>query len=353
MEREQLEDLLQSMVRANATTMHIMAGSRPCMRIKDRLVRGQQEPLLPGALEDLAADFLVEAHRHQLWRGREVELLFQSKSGERFRTTVMRQADGLSMVFRRIPQSVPSFDQLGLPDVLNGFVGFRSGLVLVSGFVRSGKSTTMAAMVDRLNKETASNVVTIEEPIEYIFEPAASLVHQREVGFHVHSFAEGVRQAVKLSADVVMLGEVQDHETLLEALSAVENGCLVMATMDASSVTGALETLVSRCPPENVDRTLRRLAAALRVLMSQALLSRAHGKGRVPCLEILINNQAVAEAIQTNRFNRLPEIMKRSRGLGMQTIDMGLKALLGKNMITTEEAVYHATDRDYMYARGV
>jgi twitching motility protein PilT len=211
----------------------------------------------------------------------------------------------------------------------------------------------MAAMVDRINKETASNIVTIEDPIEYIFEPANSAVHQREVGYHVVGFAEGIRQAVKLSADVVMVGEVQDHETLLAALAAVENGCLVLATLHASSVAGALQEIVSLCPPDGVERTLRRLVLSLRVLMSQTLANRAHGKGRVPCLEILINNQAVAETIAARQFERLAEIMKRSRGLGMQTQDMALKALLAKNLISTEEALYRATDRDYMYSRSV
>ena len=264
----------------------------------------------------------------------------------------MLEHDGPNLVFRSVPKDMPSFEELCLPELLNSFASFRSGLVVVSGFLGSGKSTTLAAMVDRVNRSWPCHIVTVEQPIEFVHEPAQAMLHQREVGLHVASYAAGVRDALRQSADLIMVGDVPDQATVEAILDASEAGCLVLAAVTSPNVVDALEHVAGLGTPEADERTLRRLAAALRATVSQTLLPRANQDGRIPALEILINNQSVAKAIRSRSFRDLPVLMERGRGLGMQTLDRGLKKLLDQHLITMEEALYHASDREWLYRRG-
>ncbi len=350
-DRSELEQMLDTMARSGASTLHLMAERVPCLRLQGKLVRSQGGKASDADLWALVGEILSTDQRDRLLAGDEIECLYTSQAGVRFRAAFIRDSEGLNAVFRRMPRDMPTLAELGLPELVNSFAHFNSGLVLVTGFLGSGKSMTLAALIDRVNRTTASHIVTIEQPIEIVHEAASSMVHQREVGRQVRSFSAGIREAVRQSADVIMVGELRDAATLLAVLDAAERGALVLAGFQASGVVGALDEIAALCFGSEVDRVLQRLSSVLRVLVSQTLLQRAHSQGRVPVLEILINNQAVTKAIGSRNFQELPKIMERSRGLGMQTVDQGLKDLLGCNLIALDEALYHATDREWIYQR--
>lgn len=345
-ERTPLEDLLAGLVRTGASSVMLVPGHPPLVRVQGSLVPTEGVPLLPQGVEDLLRGMLCDGQWQRVQKGEEVHVLYTALTGERFRTAVMRQEGGVKAILRRVPQQVPSFESLGLPELLSSFTEFQSGLVVITGFLGSGKSTTLAAMVDRLNRTTNDVVVTIEQPIEYLFAPSSALVHQREVGVHVPSFAQGVLDASYHGADVVVVGDLSDFATLESVVAAAEKGMLVLTTLHASSVVGGLYDLVSMCPVDQRPRMRVRLSQVLRAVMAQALIRRSQTKGRVPLLEILINNPAVRQHLRTGAFQELPAVMEKSRGLGMQSVDQGLRALLARNLISVDEALYHATNRE-------
>ena len=350
MEKEDLEKLLSRVVRADASALHLVAGHRPSMRTKGRLVRSEEEPITSHALETLSREFLFADHRQRLDDAEEVEFLYTSQMGIRFRTVVMRQSRGLSMVFHRIPTAIPDFDRLKLPRILSGFCGLNSGLVVITGFLGSGKSTSLAAMVDHINSNFSKHVVLVESPIEYIHAPRLSIVHQREVGFHVRSFAGGVREACRVGADVIVVSEVRDAETMDAILDATERGVLVLTTLHASSVVAGMSEFQGFYHADDRQRMQARLASALRIMMAQTLLSEQHGGGKVPLLEVLVNSSSISRIIRSGSFHDLPAAMAKARGLGSQTTDMGLRDLLSRRLISEEEALYHAVDREEVLA---
>lgn len=352
MDKTDLEDLLTQMVQSGATTLHLLAGQPPCMRAKGKLISASAEPIAAGNLQELTHDFLFEDHRKRLAESGEVEVLYASRSGVRFRTSVMMQGEGLTLLFRRLPVITPTFEELNLPELFNCFTSFHNGLVVITGFFGSGKSTTLAALIDRLNRESACHIVTIEDPIEFIHGPGDALIHQREVGAHVQSVAEGIRQAARQGAEVIAVGEMYDHESLLAMLDASERGCLVLTTFDASSVVGALTEMVALCPSEEKARVRVRLAQAMRAMVTQMLLTGKGTDGRLPLFEVLINNPTVTRCLRAGSFQDLPDVMHRSRGLGMQTSDAGLRNLLSRGLINEEDALYHAVDWDYVSSRS-
>lgn len=351
MEKVDLEKLLANAMRSDAATLHLVAGHRPSMRVKGRLVSLEGESCSAKGLDDLSREFLFEDHRQRLEAGEEVQFLYTSQSGVRFRTVVMRQSEGCGLAFHRIPTEIASFADLNLPPLLAGFSTLPSGLILVTGFMGSGKSTTVAATVDHINQNRAAHVVMIESGIEYIHDSVNSCVHQREVGFHANSYASGVREACRSGADVIVVGNVRDSETMDAILDATEQGVLVITTIHASSVSAAVSELQGYYPADDRPRMRARLALAFKVITSQTLINRANQRGKVPLLEILINCSEIARTIRTGSLGDLPEIMKKNRGLGTQTTDMGLRDLLNKSLISEEDALFHADDRDAVVAR--
>ena len=255
------------------------------------------------------------------------------------------------MVFRRVPSQIPTFGDLELPELLGSFVGFRSGLILLTGFMGSGKSSTLASMVERINNERPVHIVCVENSIEFIHQSKVALIHQREVGTHIETVAEGVSHAYHQGAEVIAVNTLTDYEGFLSVLDAVERGSLVLCAFSASGVVAGTADLFRMFPAAERSRVRHRFAQALRVMMSQTLIKRRHGNSRVPLLEIMIRNKAVSRAIRHGTLEDLNDIMVRGRGLGMQTTDMALRSLLNRHLITAEEAAYHAADRDWVCSR--
>jgi twitching motility protein PilT len=257
-----------------------------------------------------------------------------------------------SLVLRPVPSCPPKFEALDLPEQFAGFLRSRTGLVVVAGFYASGKSTTLAAIVDQLNQDPSRQVVTIEDAIQFVHQPAAALLHQREVGTHVTTAAEGVRQAMACGADVIVVDEVRDAEALDAVIAAAESGCLVFASIESGSVVGALTQLANLVPLEERPRLRTRLSRVLRATTAQGLLHRSHKSGRVPVVEVLVGSPTVRAMVRKGQLAELPAVMQRCRGLGMQTTDVSLRALLARHLVTADEALLHATNRDDVVARG-
>jgi twitching motility protein PilT len=353
MDRAALDEMLASMARCGGSTLHLSPGHAPYMRVLGKLVIADDAGPLDGdAIVEVTTEFLFADHFARLNAGEEVCILYSTESGDRFRATILRQARGLGVVFRRVPDHVPTFAELELPELLDGFCAMRRGLVLVTGFHGSGRSTTLAAMVDRVNEDRAVHLVTIEPQIEYVHTARRSVVHQRQVGTHVESIGAGVREAFQQGAEVLAVGDLPDGDALRAVLNAVERGLLVFAVCEASGVAGAIANLPRLVAPEQKVRVRHRLADGLRAAVAQVLIPRRHGNGRVPLIEVLVRNEASARAIRRGRPELLHDVMMRGRGLGMQTTDLALRNLLNRHLITPEEAAHHAVDRDWVCGRG-
>ena len=353
MDTKDLENLLASMNRVGASALHLVPGRSPALRVQRRFVPGEGSPVSTSDVEELTRDMMFADHRERLARTGSAEVLYVARGGRRYRATIAEVTTGTSLVLRPLPDSTPRLEDLDLPEQVGSFTKGRRGLVFVAGFFGSGKSTTLAALVGALNQDPARHIVTIEDSIEFVHGNGAGLLHQREVGTHVVSAAEGVRQAVAMGIDTIVVGEIRDAETLDAAITAAESGCLVFGGVEAGSIVGAFTELLLMAPTEDRARLRTRLSRALRGAMAQGLLQRSHRPGRVAVVEILVGNLAARAAIKKGNLSDLTGIMQRCRSLGMQTADIGLKNLLNRHLISPEEALLHASERDELLGRVV
>jgi len=351
MDTTRLDTLLAATTRMGATALHLVPGRAPSLRVQRRFVAGDETPVQPGDVEELTRDMLFSDHREQLESRGFVEVLYVSRAGARYRATVSSNNGECSVVLSPVPTEAPQMTDLDLPEQVGAFTRLRHGFVAVSGFFGAGKSTTLAAIVDACSGDADRHIVSIEESIQVVHQTGAALLHQREVGRHVVSAAEGVRQAVASGADVIIVSEVSDLATLDAVLTASESGCLVFAGVEAGSIIGAIVEMTSLAVIEDRPRMRARLARSLRGITAQSLLNRSHKGGRVPVVEILVASPAVRAAIRTGRLKDLPAIMRRCRGLGMQTTDVALRGLLNQHLVLEEEALLHATNRDEVLTR--
>ncbi len=351
MDAKELERMLASMARAGASSLHLLPGHPPCVRVQRRFVQSEQGIVEPADIEALLGDLLFEDHRERLAKQGQVDILYYARTGQRYRATVLRQEQGLAMLMRPIPEAPPQLRDLQLPQQVGQFVELQHGIVLVAGSFGSGKSATLAALVDAFNQGTSRHVVTVEDPIEYLHPQGRALLHQREVGAHVPDCASGVRQALRMGAEVVFVSEIHEAATLLAVLDAAESGCMVFAGFDASSVVSACTEIEKLAPQDQREHVRARFATAMRAVTAQTLLPCAHQQGRVPMVEVLTDNSAAREALQDGRADDLPAIMHRCRGLGMQTVDAALRGLLARHLVTPEEALQHAVNRDQILVR--
>lgn len=351
MDSKRLDSLLASTTRLGASALHLIPGRSPSLRVQRRFVEGDGTTVRPEDIEELTRDMMFSDHREQLSRFGFVEVLYVSRGGDRYRATIAQAHGQRTLVMRPVPAESSHLEQLELPEQIGGFARCRQGFVAVSGFFGGGKSTTLAAIVDACNEDASRHIVSIEDSIEVVHDNGAALLHQREVGTHVASAAEGVRQAIASGADVIVVSEVRDEATLDAALGAAESGCLVFVGVEAGSIVGALAEMTSLTADENRPRLRTRIARSLRGITAQSLLHRSHKGGRVPVVEVLVGSPAVRTAIRGGRLQDLGGIMQRCRGLGMQTIDAALRGLLGRHLVTEEEALLHAGNREEVLAR--
>ena len=339
MDTKRLESLLAAMTRVGASALHLVPGRSPALRVQRRFVSGDETPVSAADVDELTRDMLFADHREQLVLRGHVEVLYVARSGRRCRATIAEAFGQVSLVLRPVPEAPPELASLELPDQVTSFARCRSGLVLVAGFFGAGKSTTIAAMVEELAQDPSRQIVMVEDSIQFVHRSTAALLHQREVGTHVATAADGIRQAMACGADVVVVGEVLERETIEAALAAAESGCLVIAGVEAGSIVGAITEVVALAPIEDRPRLRTRVARALRGAMAQSLLHRSHRAGRVPVVEVLVGSPAVRGVIRKGSLQDLATIMQRCRSLGMQTTDVSLRSLLSRHLVTQDEAL--------------
>jgi twitching motility protein PilT len=329
-----------------ASDVHLKAGLPPIFRIKGELRTVRDVPALTReAIATFAVHMMNDRQRAEFEQNLDIDLAYGTPDGVRYRANLFQSRGSVGMVLRLIPPEVPPFTELNLPHAVLELANNARGIVLVTGATGSGKSTTLAAMIDYINTQNAYHIVTVEDPIEYAFRDKRSVVNQREVGFDTMTFARALRAALRQDPDVILVGEMRDFETAQIAITAAETGHLVLSTLHTVDATETINRIVTMSPTHQQAQTRLSLAAVLRGVISQRLLPRADGHGMVPALEIMVNTERVREMIENADRTReiRTAIAEGEHPYGMMTFDQSLAALVKQRLVTYDEAIKHST----------
>jgi twitching motility protein PilT len=338
-----LEPLLTDAVSARASDVHLHAGEPPLARIHGELAPLPGGlPLAPADTDALVRAVLTDEQRARFAKTNDIDFAWSLPGVGRFRVNAYRQQRGVDLVFRAIPPVPPSLEELGLAEPLARFTEYHQGLVLCTGPAGCGKSTTMAALLRRINEQRADHIITIEDPIEFVHKSGHSLVRQRQVARHTESFARALRAALREDPDVIAIGELRDLETIQLALSAAETGHLVLATLHTQNAIRTINRVLDAFPPAQQSQVRIMFSEALRGVISQRLVRRADGQGRVAALELLVMTPAVSNLIREERQFQIRSLMQTGRTLGMRLLDDSLRELVAAGTITKEEARLHS-----------
>lgn len=335
-----LYDLLKLMVERNASDLHITTGSPPRLRIDGKLVPIDHPVLTPSDTKALCYSVLTDAQKHRFEENNELDLSFAIKGVSRFRANIFMQRGAVAGAFRLIPFEIKTFKELGLPEILNEIVKKSSGLVLVTGPTGCGKSTTLAAMVDRINHERSAHIITIEDPIEYLHLHKKCLINQREVTTDTKSFRDALRYVLRQDPDVVLIGEMRDLETIETALTVSETGHLTLATLHTNSAAQTINRIIDVFPPHQQEQIRAQLSMVLEGILAQQLVPKKSGQGRVLALELLIPNPAIRNLIREDKVHQIYSMMQTGQAkFGMQTMNQSLFELYTKGLISYDDAV--------------
>lgn len=344
-----LNDLLKLTFERRASDLHVKVGVPPILRIDGKLTPLETEKRLTQ--EDaitIASGIMNPMQKAKFNEKNELDMAYAVPGLGRFRVNVFKQRGSVGMVFRLVPAKILNFDELTLPTVLSKIASEQRGLILVTGTTGSGKSTTLAAMIDYINTTRTANIVTIEDPIEFLHRDKKSIVNQREIGSDTFSFSDALRSALRQDPDVILVGEMRDFETISTALTAAETGHLVLSTLHTLDAAETINRIITVFPPYQQKQVRMQLASVVKGIMSQRLVSRADGKGRVAAVEVMLGTLSVRESIiDENKTRQIPSII--AAGLthyGMQTFDQSLLMLYKKGLITYEEAITTASNPD-------
>ncbi|MGE3542086.1 MAG: type IV pilus twitching motility protein PilT [Candidatus Tectimicrobiota bacterium] len=325
--------------------IHLTVGVPPLLRLYGDLVPVKYRDLDSDELSGLLRDILTEAQWTAFASGTDLDFSYSREGLGRFRVNLFRKTDGIGATFRVIPSQIPSLESLHLPPVITALAEAHKGLVLVTGATGTGKSTTLAAMLDHLNTTQKFNIITLEDPIEFIHTSKQSLIVQREVGTHVGSFAEGLRAALREDPDVILVGELRDAETIAMALMAAETGHLVLGTLHTTSATKTLERIIDATPGEQKAQVTTALAQILRGVISQTLVKTADGRGRKAMVEVLVMSAAIGNLLTSGKIFQIPMKIETGRNLGMQLMDQALFEAVHKKEIDPDDAYLRAQDK--------
>ena len=315
--------------------VHLAVGVPPMLRMNGDLIPIKFRELSDNELEMYIDEILTSNQRDRLAGGHDVDFSYVSEEGGRFRVNVFRKVTGIGAVLRYIPTEVPTLEQLNVPPILKKFCDYHQGMVLVTGATGTGKSTTLAAMIDHLNANRPLNIITLEDPIEFVHPSKQSQIIQRELGTHLGSFADGIRAAMREDPDVILVGELRDAETIMMAMTAAETGHLVLGTLHTTGAVKTIDRVIDALPGELREQTKAFLSMSLKAVVTQILVKTPDGRGRRAVLEILVNNRAIAKMIQTDQTHQIGSQLQTGRDAGMQLMD---SALLSR--IPTRRAVY-------------
>ncbi|MGD0948125.1 MAG: type IV pilus twitching motility protein PilT [Candidatus Binatia bacterium] len=332
-----ITQLLTFAHREGASDIHLSAGEPPMLRIHGDMKRIEHVPLTPEEVHHMVFDIMSDPVRKTFQEKNDADFSFDLGDIARFRVNAFRSRRGEGAVFRAIPSKVMTIADLGLPPILKELAEREKGLVLVTGPTGSGKSTTLAAMIDHVNETYEGHILTIEDPIEFVHSSKKCLINQREVGRHTESFNAALRGALREDPDVILVGEMRDLETIALALTAAETGHLVFATLHTSSAPKTVDRVIDVFPAAQQGQIRAMFAESIQAVITQTLLRKRAG-GRIVALEILIGTPAVRNLIRENKIHQLPSTMQTGQAVGMQTLDMALVDLVNRGLVTQEEA---------------
>lgn len=342
------EDLLRKTVELNASDLHITVGIPPTMRINGNLVPFGSDKLNPKDTENYVRVLLNEEQYKKYIEIGEIDFSYALQGISRFRVNIFRQRGSDAMALRMIPLQVPNLEKLGMPSVITELAQKRRGLILVTGPTGSGKSTTLAAMINEINNNRNCHIITLEDPIEYLHKHKKSVINQREIGYDTQSYANALRGTLREDPDVILVGEMRDLETISIAITAAETGHLVLSTLHTIGASKTVDRIVDVFPPYQQQQIKVQLAAVLEGVVSQQLVKRADGQGRVSALEIMTATPAIRNLIREGKTHQIDSAVQTGGKHGMKTMDMSLVDLYKKGLISYDEAMTYSVDKDIM-----
>ncbi|WP_284618468.1 PilT/PilU family type 4a pilus ATPase [Aquabacterium humicola] len=346
MERDQaskfVNDLLRLMISRNGSDLFLTADFPPAIKVDGKVTKVSPQPLTGQHTMALARSVMNDKQAAEFEKTKECNFAIAPQGIGRFRCNAFIQMGNIGLVFRTIPQVLPTIDQLGLPQVMKDISMTKRGLVIMVGATGSGKSTTLAAMVDWRNEHSHGHIITIEDPVEFVHAHKNCIITQREVGLDTEGWEQALKNTLRQAPDVILMGEIRDRETMEHAVAFAETGHLCMATLHANSSNQALDRIINFFPEERRQQLLMDLSLNLKGIVSQRLLPREEGKGRIAAVEIMLNTPLVSDMIFKGEVGELKELMKRSREHGMQTFDQALFDLFEAGLISYEDALRNA-----------
>jgi twitching motility protein PilT len=325
--------------------IHLAVGVPPMLRLHGDLMPIKFRDLGDQELEGYIEEILSESQKDRFRRREDIDFSYVSGDGGRFRVNVYHKATGVGATFRNIPSVIPSLDSLGLPAIIAKFCDEHQGMVLVTGSTGTGKSTTLAAMIDLLNTTRSLNIISLEDPIEFVHSSKRSQVVQRELGTHIPSFAEGVRASLREDPDVILVGELRDAETISMAMTAAETGHLVLGTLHTTSAVKSVDRIIDALPADQREQTKSFLSHSLHAVVTQNLIKTPDGRGRRAVVEIMVMNRAIAKLIMTEQTHQIPAQLQTGRDVGMQLMDQALLNAINAKLVDPDDAYRFATDR--------
>ena len=344
-----IDDLLEQMVVLNASDLHVTTDSPPAYRVRGEVVRAAGfEPFTPDDTRSLLYRILSSEQQKVFELKRQLDFAYSLPGIARFRVNVYYQREAVGAAFRLIPQDIKSLEELGLPGTLHAFAEKPRGIVLVTGPTGSGKSTTLAAILDEINRTRAEHILTIEDPIEFVHKHKRCIVNQREIGPDAISFGEALKAALRQDPDIILVGEMRDQETISTALTAAETGHLVFATLHTQSAPSTIDRIIDVFPAEQQEQVRIMIATSLQGVVTQTLLPTADGQGRVAALEILLPDDAVRNLIRQAKIEQVYSIMQTNTARGMQTMEQALADLTLRRIVNPDEAFSHTNRRDIL-----
>ncbi len=340
-----IDSFLKLGLAQGCSDVHLAVGVPPMLRMNGDLMPIKFRELSDTELESYVAEILTKTQQEYFGGGKDLDFSYVSEDGGRFRVNLFRKDTGVGAVFRYIPNEVPTLDSLNVPPIIRDFCDYHQGMVLVTGSTGTGKSTTLAAMVDHLNKTRSLNIISLEDPIEFVHPSKKSQVIQRELGTHLSTFAEGVRSAMREDPDVILVGELRDAETISMAMTAAETGHLVLGTLHTTGAVKTIDRIIDALPGELREQTKSFLAQSLKAVVTQVLVKTPDGRGRKAIMEILVNTRAIAKLIMTDQSHQIPAQLQTGRDYGMQMMDQSLLNAIEKKEIDPDDAFRYALDK--------
>lgn len=341
-----IDTYFREMKEREASDLHMVIGFPPLLRLRGDLVPTEHPVLTPESNREILFEILTPKRQAYVEKNRDFDMAYELENTGRFRCNFFYQQRGISAVFRIIPTKILTLEELNMPETIKTIAAFRQGLVLVTGPTGSGKSTTLAAIIDYINNSRDGHIITIEDPLEFVHPNKKCLFSQREIGTHARSFADALRVASREDPDIILVGEMRDLETISLALTCAELGILVFGTLHTNSAAKTIDRIINAFPTDQQAQTRTMLSESLKAVIAQQLLKTKDGKGRCAAVEILIGSSALASMIREGKISQINSIIQTGTSVGMQSMDQHLKQLIDKDKITREAAHEKAIDKN-------